>query len=148
MMDTMPIHEGYVLQPVPPAVAEYLELRRIAGLSTKTDEQARGALAHSWAFCHVCELQSGRAVAMGRVLGDGGWYFHIADMATDPAHQRRGLGTCILEWLIAQIDARAPADPYISLMADEAGQPLYRRFGFEPSASLGMVLGRSLRDKQ
>lgn len=80
---------------------------------------------------------------MGRALGDGGWYFHIADMATDPAHQRRGLGTAVLDWLIRQIDERAPANPYISLLADDAGQPLYRRSGFVPTASVGMVLRRN-----
>jgi len=138
----MPLHEGYELRPAPPSLDEYLELRRIAGLSARTPDQARGALAHSWAFCHIREQQSGHAVAMGRTLGDGGWYFHIADMATDPAHQRRGLGTSVLEWLIAEIDARAPADPYISLLADDAGQPLYRRLGFVPTSSLGMVLRR------
>ncbi|WP_370260313.1 hypothetical protein [Cryobacterium sp. TMT3-29-2] len=29
---------------------------------------------------------------MGRIIGDGGWYFHIADMATLPEFQGRGLG--------------------------------------------------------
>ena len=139
----MPLRDGYELHPIAPSVDEYLTLRRSAGLSAKTTAQARGAIDHSWAFCHVRERSSGAAVAMGRTLGDGGWYFHIADMATDPAHQRRGLGAAVLEWLIAQIDARAPANPYISLLADAAGQPLYRRLGFVPTDSLGMVLRRS-----
>jgi ribosomal protein S18 acetylase RimI-like enzyme len=143
MMHAMPLHEDYELHPAPPLLDEYLALRRVAGLSPKTDEQARGALARSWAFCHVRQRASGHAVAMGRALGDGGWYFHIADRATDPAHQRRGLGTSVLEWLVGQIDARAPANPYISLLADDAGQPLYRRFGFVSTASLGMVLRRT-----
>jgi hypothetical protein len=28
---------------------------------------------------------------MGRVIGDGGWYFHVVDMAVLPEHQRRDL---------------------------------------------------------
>jgi len=35
---------------------------------------------------------------MGRVIGDGGWYFHIVDMAVLPEHQRRGLGDAVLTW--------------------------------------------------
>jgi GNAT superfamily N-acetyltransferase len=138
----MALRDGYELHPVAPSIDEYLALRRDAGLSAKTVAQARGALDGSWAFCHVRERSTGRAVAMGRTLGDGGWYFHIADMATDPSHQRRGLGAAVLEWLIAQIDARAPANPYVSLLADAAGEPLYRRFGFAATDSLGMMLRR------
>src|SRR6185437_3031948 len=79
---------SYELVPAPPSLAEYLALRRSSGLSPKTDAQGRGAIENSWAFCHVRD-DRGTAVAMGRALGDGGWYFHIADMATDPEHQRR-----------------------------------------------------------
>ncbi len=137
--------DGYQLHDTAPSLDEYLELRRSSGLSPKTAEQARGALGHSWAFCHVREIHSNAAVAMGRTLGDGGWYFHIADMATAPAHQRRGLGSLVLEWLITQIETRAPANAYISLLADPAGQPLYRRTGFVATDSLGMVLRRPPR---
>ena len=129
---------SYELVPTPPALPEYLVLRASAGLSPKTEVQARGALANSWAFCHVRD-DRGTAVAMGRALGDGGWYFHIADVATDPAHQRRGLGRRVLEWLLAEIARRAPANPYISLLADAPGQPLYRALGFVDTTSLGMV---------
>lgn len=78
---------------------------------------------------------------MGRVIGDGGWYFHIADIATDPAHQRQGLGRRVMEWLIADIHARAPEGAYISLIGDLPGQRLYRSLGFtDVSPSLGMAL--------
>ncbi|MYM20975.1 GNAT family N-acetyltransferase [Brevibacterium sp. 5221] len=128
----------------PPDLDSYLRLRREAGLSPVTAEQGGPALAHSWAFAHV--RRAGEAVAMGRVLGDGGWYFHIADMATLPAAQRLGLGRAVLGALLDRIAERAPADPYITLMADAPGRPLYRSFGFVQTApeSLGMVLrGRS-----
>lgn len=134
----------YRLVSTAPAVDDYIRLRARAGLSPKTPEQAAPAVANSWAFCHVRELASDATVAMGRALGDGGWYFHIADMATDPEHQRRGVGRAVLEWLLAEIDARAPADPYVTLMADEPGRPLYRALGFVETAphSLGMRLDR------
>lgn len=132
--------DAYVLVPTAPDADEYARLRRDSGLSPKTHEQAGFAVANSWAFCHVRHRESGVAVSMGRLLGDGGWYFHVADMATLPAHQRRGLGRRVLEWLLDQIDTRAPADPYVTLMADEPGRPLYRSLGFVESApkSIGM----------
>jgi GNAT superfamily N-acetyltransferase len=135
-----PDDDTYVLLPTPPEVDEYLRLRAESGLSPKTPEQAGYAVANSWAFCHVRHRESDVAVAMGRLLGDGGWYFHVADMATLPGHQRRGLGRRVLEWLLDQVDSRAPAGPYVTLMADEPGRPLYRSLGFVESApkSLGM----------
>ncbi|WP_019202588.1 GNAT family N-acetyltransferase [Tsukamurella sp. 1534] len=124
-----------------PPVADYVRLRAESGLSPKTEAQAAGALANSWRWCHAV-AEDGAVVGMGRALGDEGWYFHIADMATLPAYQGRGIGRAILEWLIAEIRANAPADPYITLMADAPGRPLYRSLGFEETAprSLGMWL--------
>lgn len=80
---------------------------------------------------------------MGRVIGDGGWYFHIADVATLPEHQGRGLGRRVLTDLLAQIDEAAPAGPYVTLMADAPGRRLYESMGFVETAprSLGMRLG-------
>lgn len=131
----------YVLVEGPPQLHEYLELRRIAGLSPKTTAQGGGAISNSWAFCHI-RTSAGAAVAMGRTIGDGGWYFHIADMATHPEHQRRGLGRRVLDWLLDDIRARAPSNPYVTLRADAPGRPLYRQVGFVPTApeTIGMQL--------
>jgi ribosomal protein S18 acetylase RimI-like enzyme len=60
---------------------------------------------------------------MGRVIGDGGWYFHVIDMAVLPAFQRRGIGDSILRALLEEIRRRAPSGAYISLLADEPGRP-------------------------
>lgn len=125
----------------PPALDDYLDLRRDAGLSQKTRQQGAGALAGSWFFCHVRDQASGRAVAMGRVIGDGGWCFHIADMATAPEFQGRGLGRLVLDTLLAHIRETAPENPYITLIADPPGRRLYEQTGFtEITPSRGMEL--------
>jgi GNAT superfamily N-acetyltransferase len=131
---------GYAFADGPPPLADYLALRERAGLSPKTREQAAAALPGAWAACHV--VHDARPVAMGRVLGDGGWCFHVVDMAVYPEHQRRGLGDAVLAWLLDAIRAGAPAGAYVSLMADPPGRRLYARHGFEETAprSLGMAL--------
>jgi GNAT superfamily N-acetyltransferase len=131
---------GYELVMSPPPAEDYLRLRREAGLRPKTADQARGVLAGSWAFCHAVHTGTGEVVGMGRLLGDGGWYFHVADMAVLPSHQRRGLGDAILTVLLDKIRSGAPPGAFVSLFADPAGRRLYQRHGFAVStASEGMT---------
>ena len=125
----------------PPALDEYLGLRKGVDLSQKSAEQGEAALTGSWFFCHVRDRETGLAVAMGRIIGDGGWYFHIADMATLPEFQGRGLGRKVIDTLVAQIRDRAPDNPYITLIADPPGWRLYEQTGFtEIDPSRGMEL--------
>jgi GNAT superfamily N-acetyltransferase len=138
---------GYTLHSGYPSIPEYVHLRSAAGLSTKTPSQAAAVPTGSWYGCYITfEATNGekQLAGMGRVIGDGGWYFHIADMAVHPEHQRKGLGDVILKALLRRINQEAPSDgkPYISLFADEAGRRLYYKNGFKDPAhgELGMVL--------
>jgi GNAT superfamily N-acetyltransferase len=133
---------GYALQAGVPTTADYLRLREESGLTPRTKEQADRALPGSWAACHVVALENGVTVGMGRVIGDGGWYFHVVDMAVLPPHQRRGIGDWVLSWLLDRIRRSAPPDAYVSLMADPPGRRLYARHGFteKRDVSIGMAM--------
>lgn len=132
----------YHLVMAAPPVEDYLTLRREAGLSPKTREQAEAALPGGWSACHAVDRATGQVVGMGRVIGDGGWYFHVIDMAVLPLHQRRGLGDALLSALLTDVRSRAPGDAYVNLLADPPGVRLYERHGFEATApgSVGMAL--------
>ncbi|MDM7830070.1 GNAT family N-acetyltransferase [Cellulomonas edaphi] len=136
------MENGYSLVMGPPPLADYLHLRRAAGLSSPTEDQARAGLDGAWAACHAVHDESGAVVGMGRVLGDGGWYFHVIDMAVLPAHQRRGIGDAVLSALLARVRADAPPGAWVNLLADAPGRRLYTRHGFTETApdSLGMGL--------
>jgi GNAT superfamily N-acetyltransferase len=136
------VADDYQLIPGAPSVADYVRLRREAGVTPRSDEQAQLAIAGGWAACHVVWEPSSETVAMGRLIGDGGWYFHVVDMAVLPAHQRRGLGHRVLTWLLDQIRATAPPGAFVSLMADPPGRSLYARHGFteDRDASIGMAM--------
>ena len=140
-MTTTELPKGYLLIDSPPPVADYLTLRQEAGLSPKTEAQAIAALPGSWFACHVVD-ETGEAVGMGRVIGDGGWYFHVVDMAVLPGHQRRGLGDAIMTALLEQIRREAPEGAYVNLLADGPGRSLYNRHGFVETAprSVGMAM--------
>lgn len=137
--------DEYALVLAVPALDDYLHLRAASGLTPKNAEQGERALPGSWAAAHIVHSPSGQTVAMGRVIGDGGWYFHIVDMAVLPDHQRRGLGDRVLTHLLEVIETTAPPGAYITLMADAPGRRLYERHGFVDSAprTVGMVLRRT-----
>ncbi|OIW30483.1 putative GNAT family N-acetyltransferase [Coniochaeta ligniaria NRRL 30616] len=148
-----PLPAGYTLQSGYPNVSEYCRLRSASGLSPKSEEQAAPVPAGSWYGCFVSWTDPSAsdlkplAVAMGRIIGDGGWYFHIADMATLPEHQRKGFGQAILKELLAYIKANAPvgagSEPYVTLLADGPGRKLYERHGFVETAPV--TAGMSLK---
>lgn len=133
--------DGYTLIRTTPPVDDYLRLRAESGLTPRTAAQAEPALTGTWWGCHVIHDASHEVVAMGRIIGDGGWYFHVADMATLPGHQRRGLGNLVLGTLLAHIREVTPPGAFVSLMADPPGRRLYARHGFteDRDASIGMA---------
>jgi len=143
---TRQIAAGYRLVDGPPGVDDYRQLRKRSGLSPKSHDQAERAVAGGWTACHVVQDESRTTVGMGRVIGDGGWYFHIVDMAVLPEHQGRGLGSIVLSRLVDTITAEAPPDAYVTLLADPPGRRLYARHGFVETAphQVGMVLDSRL----
>lgn len=131
--------DGYSLHAETPLAADYLRLRIEAGLTPKTAEGAAAGLPNT-VFAVVIR-RHGEVVGMGRVIGDGGLFFQIVDIAVLPEHQARGLGKQIVGALVDHIRKHAPAGAYVSLIADGDAHHLYARFGFEPTAprSVGMA---------
>ncbi|MET9228206.1 GNAT family N-acetyltransferase [Lentzea sp. NPDC003310] len=130
---------AYRLVLEPTGIDDYLRLRKESGLSARTREEAENGINGAWACAIVVHVESGEIVGMGRVISDGGWYFHIIDMAVLPGHQRKGIGDAVLTALLERIDAHAP-NAYVNLLADPPGRRLYARHGFVESApaSIGM----------
>ena len=121
-----------------PPVKDYLRLRRVAGLSPFSREAAEKGLPNS--VFGVCLMLGDAIVGMGRVIGDGGCFFQVTDIAIEPAHQGRGLAKWIMQALTDFIDT-LPKSAYVSLIADVPANRLYAQFGFEETAprSVGMA---------
>jgi ribosomal protein S18 acetylase RimI-like enzyme len=122
-----------------PEVDDYRRLRRVAGLSDKSQEAAEAGLPNTWFAVTI--HQDGRTVGMGRIIGDGGTAFQIVDIAVEPDHQGKGLGKRIVAALVDHLRANAPKSAYVSLIADGDAQYLYAKYGFEAvmPASIGMA---------
>jgi ribosomal protein S18 acetylase RimI-like enzyme len=88
---------------------------------------------------------------LGRIIGDGGCFFQVVDIAVLPEHQQKGVGRHIMDALMSYLmDAlmsylhkHAPKSAYISLMADHGTPAFCEKFGFvraESPKSAGMYL--------
>lgn len=125
----------------PPSVEQYLALREEAGLSPMSAGGAETGLPRS---CFAVTLYDGeRLIGMGRVIGDGGCFFQVTDIAVKPTYQGQGLGKVIVREIRAYLDT-VPKQSYVSLIADGEASKLYAQYGFAPVMpySQGMFLRR------
>ena len=94
-----------------PDVETYLKLRESAGMRARTHSGASKGLG-SELFSVILRLEdSGEAVGMGRVVGDGGTVFHICDMAVSRDWQGKGGGSMIMDSLMGYISREATPVP-------------------------------------
>ena len=132
----------YTIRLAIPSIATYRQLRVAAGLSAKTAEAAAKGLPNSLFAVQI--LHGDAVVGMGRIIGDGGCFFQVVDIAVLPAHQGKGLGKRIMREIMQFIETDVPPSAYVSLIADDQAQDLYAQFGFRHTApaSVGMALVR------
>ena len=123
-----------------PGAQEFVDLRAAAGLSANTMAAAEIGLRGSWYA--VCVRADEELIGMGRIVGDGGCFFQIVDIAVRPDYQGQGIGYGIMKRLMQHLEDNAPESAYVSLIADGGASRLYRKFGFEftAPASAGMAL--------
>lgn len=82
--------------------------------------------------------ETGLAVAMGRIVGDGAIYFYIQDIAVDPQYQRSGLGTAVLMNLLQHIERTAPEKAFIGLFSVPDALGFYEKFTLEKRDLVGL----------
>ena len=139
-MSSLALTDGYTISAGSPPPHIYLNLRKATGLSVKSADQAQAIAKGSWFSVIATHTTTNEIVGMGRIIGDGAWYFHIADMAVLPSHQRRGIGDAILTMLLKEIEDKAPPGPYVNLVADYAGRKLYAKHGFVETAPRSVAM--------
>jgi GNAT superfamily N-acetyltransferase len=133
------MNDDYRLIDATPSAADYRRLRESAGLRPKSSAAAERGLPNT--LFGVSAMHGAAVVGMGRIIGDGGCFFEVVDIAVLPLHQRRGLGKKIMARLMEWVRINAPATALVSLLADANAVKLYEQFGFKESApaSKGMV---------
>ena len=136
-------HDDYRIEPRVPGIDDYLRLRDVSGLSPFSREAAEKGLPNS--IFGVCLMNGDTVVGMGRIIGDGGCFFQVTDIAIMPEYQGKGLGKMIMAALTGYIESQLPKTAYISLIADVPANRLYQQFGFTETAPRSVGMARKVR---
>jgi len=112
-----------------PTVQEYNAVRLAAGLTVKDELAAQRGLSKT--LFGICIIHDDAVVGIGRVIGDGGLFFDIVDVAVVAEHQRRGVGKMIMDGLMAYIEVNARPSSLVCLMANKGIAPFYEKYGFK-----------------
>ncbi|WP_232700980.1 GNAT family N-acetyltransferase [Halobacterium wangiae] len=112
-----------------PTPERFVELREAADMAPRSREGVERGLPNSVYGVTVVDTDTDEVVGMARVVGDGATVFHVCDMAVHPDHQRRGLGSRMMDAIMGYVDEHAPENAYVNLMADVDG--FYEQWGFE-----------------
>ena len=115
-----------------PGVDDYCRLRTLAGMSPRTREAAQRGLPNT--LFGVSLLRDADVVGMGRIIGDGGCFYTVVDIAVAPAYQGKGYGRRVMDALDAWLRRNVPPSAVVSLVADGEARHLYAKYGFVESA--------------
>ena len=128
-----------------PGIDDYRRLRSATGLSAKSAEAAVRGLANT--LYGVSVIHGERVIGMGRIIGDGGCFFVVVDIAVLPEFQKRGLGKRIMDALDAWLRANAPASSNVSLFADGEARHLYAKYGFVETGPVSVGMDYTVRSR-
>ena len=135
----------YTIIHATPTVENYISLRASTGLTPNTKQAATVGLANTLFAVQIAQSSSPNTiVGMGRMIGDGGCFFQIVDIAVLPAHQGKGLAKMFMKELKDWMKANVPESGTVLLFADWRANELYKQFGFVETSgltpcSVGMV---------
>jgi GNAT superfamily N-acetyltransferase len=114
-----------------PTVEEFSSVTAAVGFKPHHAEAIRIGLANSW--CSVCAIAGKQVVGVGRVVGDGALHFYITGIMVIPSHQRKGIGTRIVEALLSKVQEIRYPNTLVEAMPVPGLEAFYSRFGFKAS---------------
>lgn len=96
----------------------------------------------------IAAMQGDELVGMGRLVGDGAMYWYLQDIFVLNDYQGQGIGSEIVNQLIAHVKAATlpGTGVFLGLMAAKEKERFYKQFGFVPypndktGAGMGMEL--------
>lgn len=109
---------------------EYISLRSSVGWNNFAKEQVSDSISNS--IYNITAIENDKAIAMGRLIGDGIYYL-IVDVVVNPEFQGRGIGSKIIDMLLAYVEKRTPVGgrSSVQLIAEQGKEEFYIKKGFK-----------------
>lgn len=109
---------------------DYYRLRESVAWLNFSREQTEKALNNS--LYTVVAEDDGKVVGMGRMTGDG-LYYLIVDIVVQPDHQKKGIGSAIIDMMIDYVDRETPIGgrSSVQLTAEKGKETFYEKRGFK-----------------
>ena len=111
-----------------PSPADYNRLRAAVGWGEYDLALVERALPQS--LYGMCAWKGDELVGMARIIGDGGMVYYIQDVIVLPGHQRQGIGTALMDHIMAWVRAHASRNTIVGLMAATGKESFYEKYGF------------------
>ena len=117
----------------------YMELRAAVNFRKLSRDQAKRGLDNS--LYTLVAYKDGKAVGMGRIVGDGAIICYVQDLIIRPEVQGEGIGGLILESLKSFVITTGfeGTTMMFDLMCAKGREPFYKKHGFiaRPTEDLG-----------
>lgn len=110
---------------------EFVDLTEAVGWGRPDLQQIEIALKNT--IYSISVEMDGKIIGMGRVVGDGARIFYIQDVVIHPDYQGMGIGTRIMENMLAYI-GKLPfsnCNIMVGLMSAKGKECFYEKFGFK-----------------
>ncbi len=133
--------DGIRFEDRPPPVADFIAMRAACGWGELAPELAAAALDGSLLAITAYDARN-HIVGFLRAIGDP-LYLYVQDAIIAPELRGSGLGTRMMQRLLARIDAGFPA-AHVMLMCAKGRERFYSELGFEarPSRDFGPGMQR------
>ncbi|WP_194544379.1 GNAT family N-acetyltransferase [Paenibacillus sp. JZ16] len=113
-----------------PQNQEYMDLKAAAGLPEVEISAIATALNRS-VLSLLARDDNDRLIGMGRVVGDGAFYFQLVDIMVADSHLDQGVEEMIVSELLSRLAKIAPSGAEVTVITDVPGIKLYQHAGFK-----------------
>ncbi|KOP66811.1 GNAT family acetyltransferase [Bacillus sp. FJAT-18019] len=113
-----------------PQSKEYMDLRVEAGLPEVEETVAETALPRSLLSVLIRD-DNNRLIGMGRVVGDGAFYFQLVDIMVAIPYRDHGIEEMLVSELLKHLEKIAPSGAEITVITDVPGIKMYQNAGFK-----------------
>lgn len=125
---------------------EYISLRSVVGWNNFSEEQASNSISNS--VYNIKVVDDNKTIAMGRLIGDG-MYYLLVDIIVSPEFQGNGIGSKIIDMLLAYVDNKTPIGgrSSVQLIAEKGKEDFYikKEFKLIPHKFCGSGMRKIIR---